>query len=254
MTDIIYSVGPDSGHGNRELAWSLASLKRYAKNLGRVVVAGYPPDWLPDWAERFPFERIPDHSNYYNLFECVMAAIDAGAVCGEFLYSSDDHFLSMPFDCDAVPFWRRQSNPVIRSLPEARAAGRPCNNFDKMMAQTREVLLANGYGIVRCNVHKMTRIRCDEAVEARRLADSAPDKYFGVELTCVFQNIRARKENIVWTWDPKDWKLYQFDPEAVASGQFSCADAAFADRRFLEYMDMTYGDCCRAAPEAASGA
>ena len=241
--DILYSVGPDSGHGNVELFWSLASIARYAKNLGRVIVAGYPPDWLPDWVERVRVEDDQDISHYAKIWNCVMSCIDKDVVTGEFLYSSDDHFLSMPFDCAAVPFYRRKQ----KEIPDyANARGGEANR--RMLDQTRRILLKSGYGIVRCNTHKMTRIRCAEAEEAKRLASLAVDKYHGLELTCVFQNIRAKREPVVWQ-DTADWKLRRFDPAAIADGQFSCGNEAFSDPKFVEYMRMTYGkiDCCRAS-------
>ena len=48
-TDVVYVVGkPDKCKDNYMLRASLRSIAKYGKNIGRVIVAGYPPDWLSD--------------------------------------------------------------------------------------------------------------------------------------------------------------------------------------------------------------
>ena len=46
--DIVYILGTGSKHDNIELRMSLRSICKYGQNIGRVIVAGDPVDWLSD--------------------------------------------------------------------------------------------------------------------------------------------------------------------------------------------------------------
>ena len=110
MIDVLYTLGPDSGHDNQELRWSLRGLEKFGRNVGRVIVVGYPPDWLSDEVVRFPVEKPEGLEKDAIIWHNVMSAIDAGVVSGRFLLSSDDHFITATFDFDKTPLWRRTSH------------------------------------------------------------------------------------------------------------------------------------------------
>lgn len=235
--DVLYVVGPDSGHENRELRWSLRSLERFGRNVGRVVVAGYPPGWLAPCVARLPVERRETRSKFRNIFDCVLAAIEDGAVRGEFLYSSDDHFLAAPFDLDATPFYLRA--PILPEL------GRPHRGEQKYRAHlenTRNALLACGYGARETCVHANTRLHAADAAEALRVADASARPRLGVETTCVFQNVRAAREALPWTVARDVRKGPGFDPEgARRRGIFTCCDENFDEPAFLRFMEAEFG-------------
>ena len=63
MMDVLYIVGPESGHQNRELRWSLRSLEKFGRNLGRVVVALAAAAGVP----------------YQEAYRAVLVAAQAGA-------------------------------------------------------------------------------------------------------------------------------------------------------------------------------
>ena len=236
--DLLYLIGPDSGHENRELRWSLRSVEKYARGLGRVVVAGYPPDWLSEEVARVPARDEPDESKFVSIWRKLFAALDAGAVSGEFLVSADDHFYSAPADLAATPFFTRGELRRFEDT-EARDGGRA---YRRHLAATRRVLARAGYGTRDCASHCNFRVRAEDAPDVRRLWETAEpnERIRAFDLCSCFYNVRAKKEEIEFTFR-RDRKIVAFDAEAVASGQFSIGNRAFDDPRLLSYMDAEFG-------------
>lgn len=74
MVDIVYAVGKGSKDiDDKPLRWSLRSVEKFAKNVGRVIVAGYPPDWLSDEAIKVPFEQT--HRKHVNMLLTIAEAV-----------------------------------------------------------------------------------------------------------------------------------------------------------------------------------
>ena len=242
MTDVLYTLGPDSGHDNQELRWSLRSVAMFGRNVGRVIVAGYPPDWLSDEVVRFPVERPEGLRKDAVIFHNVMSAIDAGVVSWTFLLSSDDHFLTAPCDFDATPLWAREKDGAPVSIPPY-ANGRGGNDYRLVLDQTRRVLLAAGYGIAKTNPHRNTVIDYRLAPELKRLRDAAPDKSVGIEINCAMGNLRHDVMGVPFRL-MKDWKVRHLRTDAVAAGAFSIRDAAFDDPAFVAYMGSLFREPC----------
>lgn len=241
--DILYIVGPPglSKHGNQELRWSLRSVAKYARNVGRVIVAGYPPPWLSDAVVKHDVLDRPGEFKFRRIWRCAFAVIDAGLLKGEFLVSFDDNFYTAPVDVDATPFWRRR--PELLTFKEQRSGG---DNYRRSIAETRRCLIAGGYPINDCACHRNTRLHAADAEAARALDErfqDSPHHWLGLDLEAVFVNVRAKREAIRFA-DAKDWKCEKFDANAVASGQFSIGDGAFDDPKFRAYMDAEFGVPC----------
>ena len=235
--DLLYVVGPDSGHGNRELRWSLRSVAKYARGLGRVVVAGYPPEWLSEEVVRFPFPNA-GKGKLRNQARTLLAVVCAGVMgTGEFAFTDDDVFLSAPLDLDALPFFCRSN-----ALPPLDRQTQGGEAYRQLLANTRDALVENGYPAVEAVSHAIRRLRVAEAPEVQALFDRAPDP--GIEMQAAFQNVRARRERVDFT-RRQDIKMRAWDEDAVKSGMFSIGDQAFADGRVLEWFETTFGTPCR---------
>ena len=245
MMDILYIVGPEpvSKHGNRELRWSLRSVAKYARNLGRVVVAGYPPAWLSDEVVRVPVDDEPGRSKFLLIWRKFWAAVDAGAVQGEFLVSGDDHFYSRPVDLDATPFWYRR--PGILRL-EDMGAEDGGSSYHRHLAATREVLVRSGYPARDCASHCNFRVDLRDAPVVRELFDLArpEETERAFDLGSMFVNVRAMREHVPFTWcqDIKATCFAECHPE---TGQFSIGDKCFDDPAFLAYMEREFGTPCK---------
>ena len=57
MIDVLYIVGTGSHWNNYELRYSLRTLEKYGKNIGRVFVSGFNPVFL---SNEVIFTSIPD--------------------------------------------------------------------------------------------------------------------------------------------------------------------------------------------------
>lgn len=243
--DILYIVGPEavSKHGNRELRWSLRSVAKYARNLGRVVVAGCPPAWLADEVVRVPVEDEPGRSKFLLIWRKFWAAVDAGAVQGEFLVSADDHFYSRPVDLDATPFWYRRPG-ILRLEDMGKEDGG--NSYHRLLAATREVLVRSGYPARDCASHCNFRVDLRDAPVVRELfALARPEETErAFDLGSMFVNVRAMREHVPFTWR-QDIKATSFAECRPETGQFSIGDAIFDDQDFLNYMDKEFGEPCR---------
>ena len=73
--DILYVIGRGSQKNNLELRMSLRSICKYGKNIGKVIVAGTPPKWLSDEAEKLV---VQDRYSYkhQNILLCIEKAVD----------------------------------------------------------------------------------------------------------------------------------------------------------------------------------
>ena len=95
--DVLYVVGDGSKDiDDLPLRWSLRSLSKYAADIGRVIVAGKPPDWLSDEVVAIYVEDEPGLRKQTNIALCAIKAARAAKLVRPFLYSSDDHYLLPP--------------------------------------------------------------------------------------------------------------------------------------------------------------
>ena len=240
--DILYTVGENSGHDNMELRWSLRSLAKYAKNLGKIIVAGYPPFWLSDDIIRFPAPRaLEDKHKFPHILRQVLYVARSGLINGDFLLSSDDHFLSKEFDLEKTPFYKKQDH--IQKFEDLDSNA---DSFKKYVSITGDILRKHGYSDVLCNFHKNTRLNSSVADEVKALVDSEktnPYNEYGYESTILFQNVYAKHHEVCFQ-ESKDWKIDKYNQEAIDSGAFSISDKAFKDKEFLDYMTKEFGQPC----------
>ena len=230
MTDVLYIVGRGSEHDNLELRWSLRSLAKYAKNLGRVVVAGYPPAFLSDEVVRLPLADLSDDYKHHNILAAILAAIDRGVVRGDFLYSSDDHFLTAPADLDAWPFYYKGE-----MLPETSDFRTEPTPYQKSLISTRRLLEAAGLEPRNWSSHCNTHMHTADAPRVRELLQLGRRlglSRFGYEPTCLFMACRAAREKITPTLR-RDVKIgEQFHLPAPSPVPFTFIDARPAIERF----------------------
>ena len=241
--DLVYLVGPEavSKHNNQELMWSLRSVAKYARNVGRVIVAGYPPEWLSSAVVRVPVEDRPGDYKFWCIWRKLFAAIDAGVVSGEFLVSGDDYFYTRETDLESTPFYYRRRG--ILPFEEMKEGG---GGYRKHLAATRELLVRNGYPARDCAGHCCFRVDTADAKEVARIAGAygGANRYYGFDPASCFINVRSMRQHIDWTFR-KDWKCTGYVQEAVDCGQFSIGDEAFGDPVFLQYMAREFGSPCR---------
>lgn len=223
MTDILYVCGKGGGD---MLRLSLRSLSRFGRNVGRVVVAGYCPAWLSDDVIKVRVDDITVGGyKHINIINCILTAIDRGAVRGNFLYSSVDHFLGSEtdFDFGAYPFYVRPG--VLLSYEEATRRDRGPSMYNASLAATKILLDAHGLDTRLYCCHANTWMNADDSRMVREIIDSARQydrENYGFEPTCLFMAVRNEREP-VHVKIREDVKIYDVD-DGVMSGAFSIGD------------------------------
>ena len=134
--DILYVIGRGSTWDNNELKFSLRSLEKNCKNVGRIFIVGYCPNFINQKQVTFiPVDDVHD-CKHKNIMNCIEVAVEHSNISDDFLYSSDDHFYIRPTDFGDYPFYRK---PV-----ELPASYENCNAYHKTLVSTRIVLEAAG--------------------------------------------------------------------------------------------------------------
>lgn len=186
--DILYVIGRGSKHDNEELRFSLRSIAKNGKNIGRVFIVGYPPEFV-----NIDNVTIIDCGDMYkrkhkNILKCIEVAItksDIGGESGEFLLSSDDHFYIKPTDFNNYPIYYKGELPKT-----VNADNKTSFSYRFSLVETRELLEKNGmpshnfswHGNTHFNAHFF---RC----HLLALAQSAYNETeCGVEPTCLMLN------------------------------------------------------------------
>lgn len=103
-TDIVYVLGNGSKWANRELWFSLASVAKNMKDVGRIFVVGSNPGFLSDEVNFIPVveQFDPKLNPTANVITKLLAAIKAG-VSENFLYMNDDFVILKEISAAAVP-------------------------------------------------------------------------------------------------------------------------------------------------------
>jgi len=124
--DVLYIVGNGSLYRNEELRYSLRSLDKFGKNVGRVFIAGECPDFVDQTKITF----LPELDigcpviNHWWKVDQTFRKTDIG---DRALLMYDDIFFCRPVDCANYPWrwrgelpWDRQTGEYRRSLYNAR--------------------------------------------------------------------------------------------------------------------------------------
>ena len=154
--DILYIIGRGSKHDNMELRMSLRSISRYGKGIDRVIVAGYPCDWLSHEVIKVPIEDKYCRK-HLNIMHCIKQIIELGLLYGEFLYSSDDHFYTKPTDFNNYPYYSKGVDLKKRAIKGTRHYG-----YHMSLVETRALLEKHHLPVVNyeqhCNTHMHTQV------------------------------------------------------------------------------------------------
>lgn len=198
--DIVYIVGKNGKRDNFELRMSLRSIAKYGLNIGKVIVAGFPPRWL---SNEVLTVSIPDKFSYKhkNILNCIERIVDKKLVVGDFLYSSDDHFYVKETDFDNYPYYLK--GELRRSVNKTD----PHYHYHRSLYDTR--LLCEKYGLPtlnysqHCNTHMHTeaiRVGSDIIQESYNLL-------YGVEPTSIIMNVWQTFTNPPSTQKRDDLKI-----------------------------------------------
>lgn len=238
--DILYVIGKGSNWNNNELRFSLRSLERYGKGVGRVFIIGPArPHFL---SSNIVFIEHQDRFKYpsHNVIDCLMHVAWHTDISDDFLFSADDHFLCKDTDFDHFPIFRKGNLPQNPNAPKTY----PSPGYWRILHNT--YCLLRKYNLPTTNFAQHCNTHFNKSVfKAMRPIFEAAFVYDGVEPSCIMMNgyiwyrslLASYNEIHKWVFENVmnriDIKLHGAVPPNLlsltgVSGTFSISDESIA--------------------------
>lgn len=192
--DILYVIGRGSDWNNNELRYSLRSLEKFGRNIGRVFIVGYCPDFINKAVVTFiPCEDEYD-AKHKNILRCIEKAVATSDIADDFLLSSDDHFYIRETDFDNYPIFRKGVLPAYVKPDDKH------HEYTQSLVSTSMVLKAAGLTAHNFSWHGNTHFNKslfrDPQFEA--MCDLSFAMTGGCEPTCLMLNFALAKRPFDW--------------------------------------------------------
>ena len=141
--DVLYIVGNGSLYGNEELRYSLRSLEKFGRNVGRVFITGECPDFVDQTKITF-LPELDIGCRAINHWWKVHQTFSKTDIGDKALLMYDDIFFCKPTDCTKYPWrWRGE-------LPDIRPEG----EYKRTLFNTHEWLFKRNYPVLNYCLHQ----------------------------------------------------------------------------------------------------
>jgi hypothetical protein len=223
MVDLVYPLGKGSRHDDFEIRFSLRSVEKNLRGVGKIWVVGECPEFLKD------VEHIECKDSLFsnadgNIINKVKEAL-LYDVSDPFLFMNDDHFIMNPIDIEKIPSFHKgdfenyKEDWYIDTVWRVRAK------------QTRDILKKNGHTTFNYDIHTPILMNRDFTEVISKYDYTIP---FGYCIKSLYANTKGVKgtllngEKIVFrgpdNFHKADSKIFM-----------SCKDDAITNK-FAEYM------------------
>ena len=161
--DILYLIGKGSQCNDWELRFSLRSIEKYCKNVGRIFVVGHCPNWLSDEVIKIKKPILPSFDNNdknKNIYRDLLYAVENSDIGvndnGEFLISMDDHFYCRETDFNNYPFYVKDYlyRKCRHMLPEIFEEGFMAEDYQHLLVSTSNFLKSKGLSNINFTLHR----------------------------------------------------------------------------------------------------
>ena len=237
--DILYIVGKNKSQWyDRELRYSLRSIERFGRNVGRVFVVGFPPAYLSKEVTTLRVDDPIDGVKHKNILACIDAAVKNLPISNEFLYSSDDHYYCKETDFDNYPIFCKGILPKEGKTP-----------YRKSLAETRELLELCGLSVFNFSWHGNTHFYKDVWLSKdfqKLLEIQNKCTTQGVEPTCLmlnYYNKRVKELDFVTRADCKMFDFTQDEMNVKITADRECfsSDDGIENRTWLaDYLKQMF--------------
>jgi hypothetical protein len=206
--DILYTY---KENGGMELRYSLRSIARYGRNVGRVFVIGDVPSFVSDRVTCIS-HPAPYAVKEKNIMDAIVHAAHFADMTDEFLRSSDDHFYVRPVDFDDYPVWRKMFIRWEKYHDSESDNGllpvKGDTFYFRELVSTRAFLSEMGLPVHLFDIHRNTHLRRSDILECVRkgIVAKALRSRTPIVTDSLFCNYRYMKEPFVFT-DTVDYKL-----------------------------------------------
>jgi len=139
IVDVVYPLSAESPWDDNELRYSIRSLQKHFRNLGKIFIIGYLPDFIePDDYNivHIPFPDSYTENKDANLIAKLLRACQEESLTDEFLFMSDDQYMMQDVYAEhMVPFY---------SVKLAERRYRTNNKWERRLQRTYQTLKARG--------------------------------------------------------------------------------------------------------------
>lgn len=181
--DILYLLGKGcSKCDNNELRYSLRSIEKYGKNVDRVYVAGYCPDWLSDNVIKVPVNEPYKCARnitekHLNMLYTIMYVVDNTDINDDFLISMDDHFYIKEVDFDNYPVYAK----IVNNDTQLDTRKLPPNRYGILILDTKFLLKKYNLPTYFLTLHRNMHMYRDTINECRDKLEMILKKKYNCE-------------------------------------------------------------------------
>lgn len=202
---LVYIAGRFSHCDRNDLRYSLRSLEKFGIGIDRVFVVGDKVHWLSDEVINVEFKQphqraVTFREKHTNLQETLRFIADNLDVGDEFIYSSDDHYLTCPIDFSDYPYYMKLTDNGCE-LPLASAAP-----YGKSLVSTRKFLESNGLPTKYMTLHRNMKLKVSAIKDCAPLFDEIFENKLSVEPFALLGNYMIQNCGVV-PLPKKDYKI-----------------------------------------------
>lgn len=182
--DILYVVGTGSTWKNNELRYSLRSIDRYGKNVGRIFIATEQlPKFINPDAVTHIFIRDLGTIKHLNIMDKIENVMRCSDIADDFLLSSDDHFYIKETDFDNYPLYYKGEIQERRDAVE----------YWKSLRDTKTFLQSKGLTTYSTNPHCNTHFNRPLYMANIELMNEGKKMMYGAEVNCLMGNLLIKE-------------------------------------------------------------
>lgn len=247
--DILYVIGLGSVNDDAELRFSLRTVGRHCKNVGRIVVSGDIPDFVSGPAVKVPCHDQSVCGKHWNMLYKIEQGIRMAEMKEPFLISCDDHFFTRDVDLRGWRQMMRREHIYTQESWSAENPKRLIGKYQRAVAATGQILRENNLPDVDTVWHG------DMWIDPKYLDDvlALANRYcsrsiYGFEPMMLFEAFRRRDCPYGLSKLERDVKASSFDKAMEYSelyGVFSTSDAAWKDGRLVKWFKENYPEKSR---------
>ena len=234
--DILYIV-KNSAANNMELKCSLRSIEQFGKNVGKIYVCGYCPEWLSDEVVKIPCEdkyqgeELTQNQKNANICYKLLYAVDHSDIGDTFMVSMDDHFYVRDTDFETYPYFVRKRKKYGRKLPKDDTS----TSYMKYLSDVRNYLESKNLPILDFALHRNRRINRQDIEECREVLEDTINNCIPSGVMVYLSNYRYSKEKFEYQL-VKDvklsdggqwWKTDDRETEVFSTGDFTEKDGLY---------------------------
>jgi len=221
--DILYIVGKGRSNSNDiELRMSLRSVTKYGKNVSRIFVAGYCPDWLSNEVIKVPVEDIVVSDKpltcvekHLNIINCLLKTVDGTDIGEHFLVSMDDHFYLRDVDFDNYPYYLRL-NSWGKELPTKEWTFG--DEYYEFLNGTRKYLESLNMSVLCATIHRNMHCARSWVNDCRLYLEKAVAEKLPCEPWSFLNNYNATKNGVEYI-PVKDIKIMSVNDYYIANSK-----------------------------------